>query len=181
MSKIKSFNIEILSLERKIVSSWIQFFLDQYHQKNLKKFKPILHIFASKLCKQPFVKPFNTPPPPPDVPVDIEKLKTDLLANESEFHWRKSYKSEVHVDSYEYLAFQEIPLFGAHFYYAYSPHEPIYEWKNVGKILDRKNIKIFKQIEKIADGLRNEETKSSKQSNRKLGSKSTTASNRRGQ
>lgn len=127
------------------------------------------------------MKPFNTPPPSLDDQVDIDQLKTELLANEGEFHWRKLDDTEIYVESYEYLAFQKLPLFGAHFFYAYSPHEPIQEWKNVDKILDRKNMKIFREIEEMGEELRNQATTS--KATKKLGAKKSTTvvKSRRGQ
>lgn len=44
------------------------------------------------------------------------------------------YKVEISSDMQEYVAFQEIPLFGAHFFYAFSPTEKIHQWQNFNRL-----------------------------------------------
>lgn len=44
------------------------------------------------------------------------------------------YKVEISEDMHEYAAFQEIPFFGAHFFYAFSPTETIDNWQNFNKL-----------------------------------------------
>ena len=41
-----------------------------------------------------------------------------------------AYQIEISQNLQEYVAFQEIPLFGAHFYYAFSPNMKINHWQN---------------------------------------------------
>lgn len=161
-----------ISPERKNVSKWIHFFTEQHKRKSLKKFTPILRLFASKLCKQPFVKPFNTPPPSLGDQVDVDQLRAQLLSNESTHNWRQLDDTEIHVESYEYLAFQKLPLFGAHFYYAYSPHGPIHTWQNVDKIVDRKDLKMFRDIEEMGEELQKSLTTSKSAKLTKSGSSS---------
>lgn len=43
------------------------------------------------------------------------------------------YQIDVSNDMKEYVAFQEIPKFGCHFYYAYSPHS-LDTWQNFNKL-----------------------------------------------
>lgn len=45
-----------------------------------------------------------------------------------------SYQIEISQDQQEYIAFQEISYFGAHFYYAFSPTEKINHWKMFSKL-----------------------------------------------
>ena len=52
------------------------------------------------------------------------------------------YKTEFSQNLCEYVAYQEIPYFGAHFYYAFSPKERIDTWQNFNKLhLPRKYVK----------------------------------------
>lgn len=44
------------------------------------------------------------------------------------------YKIEISQDLQEYVAFQEIPFFGAHFFYAFSPTEKIHEWQKFNQL-----------------------------------------------
>lgn len=113
---------------------------------------PIIRIFCSKLSKQPNVIPFNMPPPPlvPTDDISIDELKRQILETEKEFKWRTP-NTDVQIDSQEFLAFQEIPLFGAHFYYAYSPNERVQRWKNFNKFASQKEIAVVNQMQEISD------------------------------
>lgn len=55
------------------------------------------------------------------------------------------YKIEISHDLTEYLAYQEIPFFGAHFYYAFSPSETIEKWQNFRKLqIPQKYVEVLK-------------------------------------
>ena len=44
------------------------------------------------------------------------------------------YKIDISQDLHEYSCFQEIPFFGAHFYYAFSPRDRIDKWDRFNKL-----------------------------------------------
>lgn len=118
------------------------------------------------------MKPFNTSPPSLDSQVDVDQLRKELLSNESEHIWRQLDNTEIHVESHEYLAFQRLPLFGAHFYYAYSPHEPVRTWRNVDKIFDGRTVRMIGEIEEMGEEIQNQATTSTAAKSTKPGGKS---------
>lgn len=61
----------------------------------------------------------------------IQRLYKDSLT--------PSYKIDISQDLHEYACFQEIPFFGAHFYYAFSPRERIDKWAKFNKLNVPKN------------------------------------------
>lgn len=57
------------------------------------------------------------------------------------------YKIDISQDMQEYLACQEIPHFGMHFYYAFSPTETINHWHNFNKLkVPKKTIQALERM-----------------------------------
>lgn len=104
------------------------------HQKD---YKNALSLFISSLTMQMLVEPFTQAPPEPRdqwqgfakeyTNVDIVRAVKERLYKDAK---TPPYKIEISQDLQEYVAFQEIPFFGAHFYYAFSPTEKIHQWQN---------------------------------------------------
>ena len=60
------------------------------------------------------------------------------------------YKIDISQDLQEYVAFQEIPHFGAHFYYAFSPSETINHWHKFNKMnIPRKYVRELERALKL--------------------------------
>ena len=61
-----------------------------------------------------------------------------------------SYQIEISQDLQEYLAFQKIPMFGAHFYYAFSPNMKINHWQNFNTFkIPRYYVEALQNIQEI--------------------------------
>lgn len=112
-----------------------------------KFYKLNLSLFISCLTKQMLLEPFDTAPQEPrDQWQDFPKVYTTTDINKAAaFRMIKSsqappYKIDVSQDLHEYVAFQEIPFFGAHFYYAFSPTEKLPKWKNFDRLKVPKKI-----------------------------------------
>lgn len=56
------------------------------------------------------------------------------------------YKIDISEDLHEYSCFQEIPFFGAHFYYAFSPRDKIDKWAKFNKLNVPRNL-----VEKLVE------------------------------
>lgn len=57
---------------------------------------------------------------------------------------------DISQDLHEYVAFQEVPLFGAHFYYAFCPSETINHWHNFNNLkIPRDLLKTFEKLEEF--------------------------------
>jgi hypothetical protein len=82
---------------------------------------------------------------------DAKALCDFYLKKEKEYQWRKDNDTEIQIDSQEFVAFQKIPFFGAHFYFAFSPNEPIQTWPNFKKISTNKKLKILRELQKICN------------------------------
>lgn len=78
---------------------------------------------------------------------DINRAVNERLFKDA---FTPPYQIEISQDLHEYVAFQEIPLFGAHFYYAFSPVQTINHWQNF-KILNvpKNYVKALERLEKI--------------------------------
>lgn len=106
-----------------------------------KAYKHNLSLFISSLTKQVLVEPFHKAPLDATstwqdfskeyTTDDINRAVKDRLYGAAN---KPPYKIEISQDLYEYVAFQEIPFFGAHFYYAFSPNEKINEWQKFSKL-----------------------------------------------
>lgn len=100
-----------------------------------------MKLFVSMLTKQMLVAPFDKAPEEPRdawqdflltySSADINQAIKDRMYHEAQ---TPAYKIEISQDQQEYAAFQEIPYFGAHFYYAFSPNEKINQWQNFHKL-----------------------------------------------
>lgn len=67
----------------------------------------------------------------------IQRLYKDALT--------PRYKIDISQDLHEYSCFQEIPFFGAHFYYAFSPRDRIDKWIKFNKLnVPRKQVEILR-------------------------------------
>lgn len=123
--------------ERIIASKWTKKFL----ACNPEDYKSNLSLFISSLTKQVLVKPFDVPPEdqsnqwkPFDKeykPIDIHRAVKQRVLKDA---YAPPYKVEISQDMKEYTAFQEIPFFGAHFYYAFSVDERLDKWQNFDKL-----------------------------------------------
>lgn len=85
------------------------------------------------------VEPFNIPPKTMDAKwddFDEEYTLDDIKESINEQYFLNtpvpSYKVDISRDLKEYAAFQEIPNFGSHFYYAFS-FEQLPKWQNFSK------------------------------------------------
>lgn len=109
---------------------------------NPKDYKHNLSLFVCSLTKQMLVEPFNVPP---------REIQSEQWFNFEREYTRKdineaviqrlykdsltpSYKIDISQDLHEYSCYQEIPFFGAHFYYAFSPRERIDKWAKFNKL-----------------------------------------------
>lgn len=108
-----------------------------------KKVEEFLPLFILSLKQQTLVEPFIYAP----VSCSSEKWE-DFAGGKQEFtqsdikkslkedrNWNRDappYKIDISRDLMEYAAYQEIPNFGAHFYYAFSL-EPLPNWQNFNK------------------------------------------------
>lgn len=87
------------------------------------------------------VEPFNQAPPEPQDQWQAfaqEYSNTDIVRSVKARLFKDAktppYKIEISQDLQEYVAFQEIPFFGAHFYYAFSPTEKIHQWQKFNQL-----------------------------------------------
>ena len=100
-------------------------------------YKHNLSLFICSLTKQILVEPFNLPPQDMShawqgfareyTTKDINTAVHQRMFRDS---FTPAYQIEISQNLQEYVAFQEIPLFGAHFYYAFSPNMKINHWQN---------------------------------------------------
>lgn len=101
-----------------------------------KAYKNNLDLFLTTLTKQVLVEPFHeSPQEPMDVWQNLPKYTNDdinkaVLLRQFSDAIQPPYRIEVNSNFTEYLAFQEIPFFGAHLYFAYSPADDIRTWQN---------------------------------------------------
>lgn len=118
-------------------------------------YKHNLSLFIACLTKQVLVEPFHEAPA--DMSnvfptftkeyntTDIKREVTKRLFHDS---FKPPYKMDISQDLHEYVAFQEVPLFGAHFYYAFSPATTINHWQNFSTLkIPRDLLKAFEQLE----------------------------------
>lgn len=135
--RISNFLITKSITERIIASKWVKKFLSC----DPEAYKNALSLFISSLTKQVLVDPFDKAPSEPrDQWHDFARVYTSSDINEAvkarlykDAH-TPPYQIEISHDLTEYLAYQEIPFFGAHFFYAFSPGETIEKWQNIGKL-----------------------------------------------
>ena len=106
------------------------------------KLEEFLPLFILSLKQQTLVEPFDITPLSMDKEWDgfysekTEFTQNDILKSIKEDRTLKMnappYKIDISRDLMEYAAYQEIPNFGAHFYYAFSL-EPLPNWQNFNK------------------------------------------------
>lgn len=148
-----SISNKLISIERAIGSKWVTFFEDAKKLKIFDKFNPLIRLLMRKLSKQPFIIPFNTPNTPNIQEENFDaKAVCDLyLKNEEELLWRKTNDTDIQIDSHEFVAFQNIPLFGAHLYYAFSPNESVHNWTKFKKFTTNRDLKFLNEIQEISE------------------------------
>ncbi|CAO1429178.1 unnamed protein product [Diamesa hyperborea] len=123
-----------------ITSKWMKKFLISEDRKKVEEFLPL---FILSLKQQTLVEPFESAPFNSDskkwdkFPCDKQEFtQSDIKKSLKEDRlWEKNappYKIDISRDLMEYAAYQEIPNFGAHFYYAFSL-EPLPKWQNFNK------------------------------------------------
>lgn len=104
-------------------------------------YKHNLSLFISCLTKQMLVKPFDVAPEDQSAQwnnFDKEYTAADIHREVKQRVLKDSYappyKVEIAHDMKEYVAYQEIPFFGAHCYYAMSVDERLDKWQNFNKL-----------------------------------------------
>jgi len=126
--------------DRIIATKWIKKFLLATDEEDTNRRDHYLKLLLLSLQRKHLVGPFKTVPTKSHrleqfeedyQLVDIGKL---ILEEEFKKYGSPPYTVEVSGDLHEYSVYQEIPEFGAHFYYAYSP-EPIGKWINLNKAI----------------------------------------------
>lgn len=93
-----------------------------------------MKLLLLSLQSKKLVGPFEKPPidkqlPTINPPYQQEDLVREILAVEFKQFGTPPYHVEVSSDLREYVAYQLIQKFGAHFYYAFST-DPISKWEN---------------------------------------------------
>ncbi|KAG5677255.1 hypothetical protein PVAND_007027 [Polypedilum vanderplanki] len=130
-------------IERIIASKWVK----KFFACDPNVYKDNLSLFISCLTKGVLVKPFDEAPQ--DLSnewknFDREYTTKNINAAVTRRLYKDSftppYKFEISQDMKEYMAYQEIPFFGAHFYYAFSPRDPIYKWRGFNKMNVPRNL-----------------------------------------
>lgn len=93
------------------------------------------------MTKQVLVEPFNVAPQEPreqwqELEKDFTTADINRAVKQRLFQDAKAppYTIDISQDLHEFVALQEIPFFGAHFYYAFSPTETINQWRNFDKL-----------------------------------------------
>jgi hypothetical protein len=121
-------------------------------------YKHNLSLFVCSLTKQMLVEPFDRPPidsgsaqwenferefTRKDInDAAIRRIYKDALA--------PAYKMDISQNLREFACFQEIPFFGAHFYYAFSPRDRIDKWSKFNKLNVPKNfVEILRRDEPV--------------------------------
>ncbi|KAL7048156.1 hypothetical protein ACKWTF_003246 [Chironomus riparius] len=129
--------------ERIIASKWVK----KFNACEPNSYQQYLSLFVSCLTKQLLVDPFNAPPK--DMTSQwhtFSKVYNQEDINNAVIHrlykdsFTPPYQLDLSSDLKEYIAFQEIPFFGAHFYYAFSPRDKIDKWTNFNKMNVPKNL-----------------------------------------
>jgi hypothetical protein len=122
-----------------------------------KHFKHNLSLFIHSLTKQILVEPFNFPPEDMtetwrDFPKEytMRDINQGVLQRLFRDSFTPPYQIEISQDMQEYVAFQDIPLFGAHFYYAFSPNLKISKWQNFEAFkVPRKYVEALEKLNEI--------------------------------
>lgn len=89
------------------------------------------------------VGPFKTVPIDDDDQIDFDGALKIIPADISRMVRQEDFREfgtppysvEVSGNLREYVAYQEIPQFGAHFYYAFSGSECVYDWEQAEKAI----------------------------------------------
>lgn len=125
------------SAEKVVAAKWVK----KFQACDSKVYKKYLSLFISSLTKQVLVEPFSVAPQEPrEQWQELEKEFTTADINRAVkqrlFQDAKAppYTIDISQDLHEFVALQEIPFFGAHFYYAFSPTETINQWRNFDKL-----------------------------------------------
>lgn len=123
--------------EKIVAAKWVK----KFQACSPENFKYHLSLFISSLTKQVLVEPFDVAPPEPRghwqelgkeyTTADINRAVKQRLFRDAK---TPPYTIDVSQDLHEFAAFQEIPFFGAHFFYAFSPSETINQWRNFDKL-----------------------------------------------
>lgn len=105
------------------------------------------------------VEPFNKAPEDPtsaqwetfDKEYTLEDINNAVIRDIYKDSLKPPYKVEVSQNLQEYVCFQEIPFFGAHFYYAFSPHEKIDKWSKFNKLnVPRNQVEVIRAEERMS-------------------------------
>lgn len=123
--------------EKIVAAKWVK----KFQACSPENFKHHLSLFISSLTKQVLVEPFDVAPQEPRgqwqelgkeyTTADINRAVKQRLFRDAK---TPPYTIDVSQDLHEFAAFQEIPFFGAHFFYAFSPSETINQWRNFDKL-----------------------------------------------
>ncbi|XP_070490154.1 putative leucine-rich repeat-containing protein DDB_G0290503 [Chironomus tepperi] len=129
--------------ERIIASKWVK----KFQACDPNSYQQYLSLFVSCLTKQLLVDPFDTPPKDMSNQwQNFQRVYNQQDINNAVIHrlykdsFTPPYQLDLSSNMKEYVAFQEIPFFGAHFYYAFSPREQIDKWTKFNKMNIPKNL-----------------------------------------
>ena len=129
--------------ERITASKWVK----KFNVCEPTSYQQYLSLFVSCLTKQLLVDPFDAPPK--DMTSqwhNFGKVYNQEDINNAVIHrlykdsFTPPYQLDLSSDLKEYVAFQEVPFFGAHFYYAFSSRDKIDKWTKFNKMNVPKNL-----------------------------------------
>ena len=103
------------------------------------KCEKYLYLFILSTKQQMLVEPFNDPPKSMNSKWDdfdkeytLQDIKNSVLKQNGLDLITPQYKIDISRDLMEYVAYQEIPNFGCHFYYAFSLQQ-LPNWQKFSK------------------------------------------------
>ena len=139
----ENFEFHLILPERIIASKWVK----KFHACEPNSYQQYLSLFVSCLTKQLLVDPFDKQPKDLSSQwYNFEKEYSQQNINNAVIHrlykdsFKPPYQLDLSGDMKEYVAFQEIPFFGSHFYYAFSPRDSIDKWTKFNKMNVPKNL-----------------------------------------
>lgn len=126
-----------------IAAKWVK----KFQACDPKDYKQNLSLFVMCLTKQILVDPFNVAPIDPasaqwpkfEREYTLHDINSAVVCEIYKDSLTPPYKIEVSNTLREYVCYQNIPFFGAHFYYAFSLHETIDKWSKFNKLNIPKN------------------------------------------
>lgn len=130
-----------MQLDRIIATKWIKKLTESDNDSNRNVRDHYLKLLLISLQRKKLVGPFAEIPTTDELSLDATKINYQpgdisklILEEEYKLKGTPPYIVETTADLSEYAVYQEIPNFGAHFYYAYSP-DPLPKWSNFEKAI----------------------------------------------